>query len=470
MDVRKFSIEEAISFGWKTTTKNIVFIIILFVIFLLISMISQAVTRMTSGNFLFVAIVTVISWVINAILTMGIVKIALRFCDNQKPAFEDLYSSYPLALKYIGALILFWIICGVGLILLIIPGIILMLKLQFFTYFIIDKNKGPLKALEASWEATKGNELNLLGLWFVFLGVAILGILALVVGLFVAIPVIMIAMAFVYRKLADGITPEKAVPSSFRKAKPSAAEKPSAIAAVKKEPGAITMKLDKRTLLIASGGLALVIAAAFIVRGCAESSQKTKAIYKATMIKQAAAVKAVEEAQANIARIQAEEAAAAKARPPVLTMADAQRFDALQNEWAQNLDEAGDAISKYDFTTCDTYIDKCLNLIDSMKQVIDGKIVNERLVTARLKAIETMTIAYANTNEILAITKNPTTKDQDWPELMKLSLETIEHFNKAAELFDYSDASGVGDTCRKMKASIETLVQEIKQKSGGKIS
>ncbi len=463
MDVRKFSIEEAVSFSWKTVIKNIAFIVILFVIFLLVSMVSQALTRIAMGNFLSVAIVTVISWVANALITMGVIKVALKFCDNQKPGFEDLYSSYPLILNYIGALILFWIACAIGLVLLIVPGIILMLRLQFFAYFIVDKNMSPIKALEASWKATEGNTLNLLVLWFAFLLITILGALALLVGLLVAIPVMMIAMAYIYRKLADGTTPSQAAPVIIQQAKPVSTEKPAVEAGTNKAPGTFTVKLDTKTALIGAGVLIALIAGMVVVKGCQQASNKA-------MQKQIASNKAMAELQAQIDELEKPSyvAPVEPPPPPVFTMADAQRFDALQREWAGNLDGAGKAISKYDFSTCDTYIDRCLEIVDSMKQIVAGKVVDERLVTARLNAIETMTIAYANTNEILAINKNPTTKDQDWPKLMSLSLETMDYFDKAAKMFDYSDASDMGDVCRNMRASIETLVVEIKQKSGKK--
>jgi len=88
-----------------------------------------------------------------------------------------------------------------GTILLIVPGVIWAVKFQFFSYFIIDKGLGPIEALKKSSAITKGVKWNLLGFDLLIGGIALLGVLALLIGLLAAIPTAMIAMAFVYRKL-----------------------------------------------------------------------------------------------------------------------------------------------------------------------------------------------------------------------------------------------------------------------------
>ncbi len=266
MEEKKITIKEAINFGWETIKNNFAFIFIVAIIFLLISIVSQMFGNMAKGNFLFTVIVKAAFFVIDAIITIGAIKIALKFCDGQKPAFEDLYSSYPLALNYIGALLLFVIVCGLGLVLLIIPGIILLLRLQFYAYFVVDKNKGPIKALEASWEATKGNELNLLALWFTFLGIMLLGLLALFVGILVAIPIMMLALAFVYRRLSASAPAAQAAVGlqAAKEARPQAAIAQQAVTArqAKTEgPKTVTISIEKKTLvlIILLGALAIAM-------------------------------------------------------------------------------------------------------------------------------------------------------------------------------------------------------------------
>jgi len=132
---------------------------------------------------------------------VGFLKVTLRFCDQEKGRLSDLFSQYRLFFKYFLAYILYGLIVLGGIILFIIPGIIWAIKFQFFPYLIIDKKLGPIEALKQSAAITQGVKWQL---WVFSLAtgvVNIIGALLLIVGLFVTIPVTMLATAFVYRKL-----------------------------------------------------------------------------------------------------------------------------------------------------------------------------------------------------------------------------------------------------------------------------
>jgi len=199
----KFSKIEALEFGWKTTTSNLKFLIglmiIVLVIYLLLAMIGQALEDEKFLSFIF----SLITWAIQLIVSLGLIKIAIKFCDKKKPLLSDLYTEYPKTLKYLLASIIVGIITFIGFILLIVPGIIFAIKLQFVPYLIADKNLGPFEAIKTSWRITKGVKWNL----FLFALLAILvnigGALLLLVGLLVTIPTTSIATAYIYRKLSS---------------------------------------------------------------------------------------------------------------------------------------------------------------------------------------------------------------------------------------------------------------------------
>jgi uncharacterized membrane protein len=87
------------------------------------------------------------------------------------------------------------------LLLLIIPGIFFGIRLKYATYLVIDKNLGPLEAIKGSWKITRGNVWNLFFLSILLGLINLLGLLCLVIGLFITVPLSMLATAFVYRKL-----------------------------------------------------------------------------------------------------------------------------------------------------------------------------------------------------------------------------------------------------------------------------
>lgn len=201
-----FSKREAISFGWNTAKSNLGFFILLLLLYFGVFVVFGMMGYFLEKNAILSAVVNLVSSVINLIFALGFIKIYLKLVDGQKPNYSDLYSTYPFFFKYLLGSIIFSLIVVGGLILLIIPGIYFALKFLLFPYFIVDKGVGPIAALKMSSQATKGAKINFLLfgilLWLIMLG----GILALVVGLFIAVPTVGVAMAFVYRKLASQVT------------------------------------------------------------------------------------------------------------------------------------------------------------------------------------------------------------------------------------------------------------------------
>lgn len=205
MNPRNFSKSEAVKFGFETVKKNLKFFIILVLIIGLVDFgpsffINQYLENRNLNFF-----INIILGIVGTIISIGTIKISLKFVDGAKANLSDLLSSwnnYLMVLKYWASSILYGLIVGVGLLLLIIPGIIWAIKFQFYTYLIVEKNLGPIEALKKSWEVTHGVKWNLF-LFGVLLGlINILGFLALIVGLFVSIPTTMLAQAFIFRKLS----------------------------------------------------------------------------------------------------------------------------------------------------------------------------------------------------------------------------------------------------------------------------
>ncbi len=189
-------------FGWNVAKNNILFFFVLLIITSVLFMAPDTITTMAMEVNVFLGFIFHIAdMVLTLIISIGLIKIALKFHDNEKSRYSDLFSQYHLLFKYFFAIILFYLILLGGFLLLIIPGIILMIRLWFFDYLIVDKGLGPIKALKKSFAITKGHTWNLFVFTMLILGINILGALALLVGLFITIPTSMIALAFVYRKL-----------------------------------------------------------------------------------------------------------------------------------------------------------------------------------------------------------------------------------------------------------------------------
>lgn len=202
MTAEKFSINEAIRFGWNTMKSNLGFFIgLLILVFLFSSLSSIIAAKATEANIFLGIIFYIADFSLSIIISIGLVKIALRFCDNEKGRFADLFSQYPLFPQYLVGSILYGLIVFAGTILLIIPGIIWGIQFCLYDYFIVDKGLGPIEALKRSSAITRGVKWDLFGFFLILSGINLLGALCLLIGLFVTIPTTMVALAFVYRKL-----------------------------------------------------------------------------------------------------------------------------------------------------------------------------------------------------------------------------------------------------------------------------
>ena len=112
------------------------------------------------------SVLSIFSTVLNLIIDLVLIRISLKFCDSQKVRFSEFFGGIAIFFKFIFSSILYGLAVIVGLVLLIIPGIILGFRLQFYGYLIVEKGLGPLQALNKSFEMTKGYtwQLFLLGL------------------------------------------------------------------------------------------------------------------------------------------------------------------------------------------------------------------------------------------------------------------------------------------------------------------
>ena len=202
MATEKFSKGEAVGFGWNTMKSNLGFFIGLLIVAGLIQYVPSVIAGLIQEDAPALSIImNLVSFALYIVVEMGLIKIALRFCDNEKGEFAHLFSCFPLFFKYLLGAILYGLIVLGGMILLIIPGIIWAIKFQFFSYFIVDQGVGPIEALKRSAVITRGVKWDLFLLGLLLTVINSLGAICLLIGLFATIPTTMVAYASVYRKL-----------------------------------------------------------------------------------------------------------------------------------------------------------------------------------------------------------------------------------------------------------------------------
>ena len=205
MSVQKFSKKEALAFGWNTVMNNFLFFLGLLVIWGVISFLFNiAAKELEEIAPAFSFLISIVGFVVGAIINMGMLYIMLRFADNIKPSYADLLApakQIQRITSFILGSIFYGLIVLAGFILLIIPGIIWSIKYGLFRYAIVDEGLGPIEALKRSAMLTQGSKWNLFLLGLLLGLINILGVLAFGFGLLITIPLSMVAGAYVYRKL-----------------------------------------------------------------------------------------------------------------------------------------------------------------------------------------------------------------------------------------------------------------------------
>jgi len=205
---KSFSIKEAIHFGWQISTKNvwffIGFLLIPFGINMLLSNFTpQLFDKNLHFNFLGLVILF-ISWIVS--LQFGFAQIAIYFklADKKKTSLKELFAYFDKGLlwKYFLVGLLLQLIILAGFLVLIIPGIYFSLKYWFAPYIYVDKRTGVIDAFKESARLTEGVKWQLLLLGIVQSLVVLAGALALLVGLFVTLPINYLSDISVYRKLS----------------------------------------------------------------------------------------------------------------------------------------------------------------------------------------------------------------------------------------------------------------------------
>jgi uncharacterized membrane protein len=203
MPKRFFSKGEAILYGWDALTGRFLFFLSLIILVVVTNIFFSSFPTFISEKapMAMAAAAWAMSWIILMLMEMGAMLISLKTVDDRGPRFSDLWSAYPVLVSYVAGSILYALAVAVGLALLVVPGIYLAIKLQFYGYLIIDKGMGAIEALQESGNLTQGVKINLFLFGLGLMALNILGALALGVGLFITIPMTWIASAYVYRRL-----------------------------------------------------------------------------------------------------------------------------------------------------------------------------------------------------------------------------------------------------------------------------
>jgi uncharacterized membrane protein len=178
--------------SWELTKKHFLF----FAALLILACIGGGISGDGKGVLSFV-----LQLIVGTVITIAFIRATLDTIDGKSPSIDSITSELKHFPAYLAGQFLFQIALIVGFVLLIIPGVYVAVTYNWYAYLIAEKRYGAMEALKQSSVLVEGARWELLRFFLAVIGLNILGALALLVGLFVTVPISMIASAMVYRML-----------------------------------------------------------------------------------------------------------------------------------------------------------------------------------------------------------------------------------------------------------------------------
>jgi len=192
----------AISYGWNKFSQNvgplIVGILFIWVVSLVVSAIGIPISR---SGILVQLLWNIVTIVVSAVVSMGIVRMALALVNGQPIDSGMAIPSGPQLVPYAITGVIVGLIIGIGFVLCIIPGIIAATFLLFAHFVVLDENVGPGDAISRSIDLVKPHWGAVLGFMIVTFLINLVGAILCLVGLLVTWPLTIVAGAYVYKGL-----------------------------------------------------------------------------------------------------------------------------------------------------------------------------------------------------------------------------------------------------------------------------
>lgn len=201
-----FSATKAISYGWKKFQENLGPVLLatlaIIVITAAVSFVAGAITDtrgfgddpFSIGGSIYQIITSFVEFIVGAVVIRG----ALDVTEGHKFNLTAAFGKLNIANVVLTALLVA-VLSGIGYALLWVPGVLVAFFTGFALYFAVDKGTNPVDSIKQSFRLVKDNVGNTIVMILMTIAVILVGLIALCVGIFAAIPVVVFAWAYTYK-------------------------------------------------------------------------------------------------------------------------------------------------------------------------------------------------------------------------------------------------------------------------------
>ncbi len=199
--------------GWKMIWKNFLELFLIGLIMVLFSIPINGFALLAGEDFLYNNVTLFIlpalfyGLLVLAPMSWSVYYAFLKAVRGEKVEIRDIFAFTRNYSNVVLAYLLMNFIIGIGLVILIIPGIIFACKLAFVPYLVIDKNMNAMDALKTSWSMTEGYAMNIFLIVVLAIFISIGGMIVFFVGVIIAAMWIYSALASMYYAVDSKINP-----------------------------------------------------------------------------------------------------------------------------------------------------------------------------------------------------------------------------------------------------------------------
>ena len=196
------SATEPFGWAWNKFTANagpIIIAVAGFIAAVVVVGIISYVIRVNSTSFFLNLIVSLSTIFVSLLIQIGVIRVALKVVDGRPIDTEGVFSTDGLAEFFVAALIL-----TIPYLFCYIPGIIIGFFGGWFGFFVVDRGEKGIDAIKSSFKLVSDN-LGTVIVWSILAAVILfVGYCFCLIGTFVAMPLVVIAQAYLYRRLTGG--------------------------------------------------------------------------------------------------------------------------------------------------------------------------------------------------------------------------------------------------------------------------
>lgn len=195
----------AFRYGWRAFVQNLFFFIGLMLLAGVPLFLLEGWARALPEVSAKAGVIEFVAGLWRVAVAMAVILACLGIHDRGRASPSEFRRIGNRYIPYFFGTLLYSLLVGIGVVLLVVPGIYVGVACQFAPYLIIDRRCGPVEALRESAALTKGSRWGLLFFGLAMIGLNILGSLFFGLGLLVTVPVTFCAHVWVYRRFVPAV-------------------------------------------------------------------------------------------------------------------------------------------------------------------------------------------------------------------------------------------------------------------------